>query len=55
MLAKGLHGAVSAHQFFGLAIITDPMGFGTHAISAIYSGDSTFADSGASLEQTISS
>ena len=34
---------------------TAALALGEHQILAIYSGDSTFADSGASLEQTISS
>src|SRR5262249_38302707 len=34
---------------------TAALALGKHEIFAIYSGDSTFADSGASLEQTISS
>ncbi|HEY7427336.1 MAG TPA: Ig-like domain repeat protein [Gemmataceae bacterium] len=34
---------------------TAAMGLGSHTILAIYTGDSTFADSGGSLEQSISS
>lgn len=34
---------------------TAALGLGSHRILAVYTGDSTFADSGAALQQTISS